>query len=234
MTTTTLTPAQRLTVVKHLANGRSLDTVATICKIPRETVLDIGSHHGYPSTAKLTWAVEILAKKIDEQASTLPERAPDRAPQPQVARPPVAATQQPEALTRPDEIRILLNTAKAHPTKRIQNAANKVFDDLDKLRALIAEDQEKHAERRKAEQAKAAARAEVERLEAQLREAKAKLRGKVAAPKSSVTTPPTDQPAEQYPCSNDGCDRVFDSPQGRSMHERMKCQHRNTNEEKTA
>lgn len=33
-------------------------------------------------------------------------------------------------------------------------------------------------------------------------------------------------PKGEHPCRHDGCDRVYDTPQGRSLHERMKCEHR--------
>jgi Lsr2 protein len=170
--------AQRITVLKHLAGGKDLDTVAAITSLSREVVLDVGSHHGFPHTDKLARAVEILTAKADEQAAALPERRPEPA-RPAAPRsiPDAPSQQAPGPLTKPDEIRILLNTAKAHPSKRIQKAADKVFDDLDRLRALITEDEEKHAVRRAAEAEKAAARVEVERLEQQLRDAKAKLRG---------------------------------------------------------
>lgn len=179
-TSTDITATAKITLLKHLASGKGLDVVATIVGLPRDQVLDIASHHGYPDREKLGWAVDVLEKKLTDDAA-LPVRAPERAPSP--IRPAAGASTPPAAgpattpLTQPDEIRVLLNTAKGHESKRIQNAANKVIDDLDRLRALIRDDQEKHAERRKAEAAKAAARAEVDRLEAQLAEAKAKLRG---------------------------------------------------------
>jgi hypothetical protein len=57
----------------------------------------------------------------------------------------------------PDEIRILINTAKGHPSKRIQAQANKVLDAIGRLRDLIAEDEAKHAERRAEDAQKAPA-----------------------------------------------------------------------------
>lgn len=183
-----VTTAQRIAILKHLASGKDLDTVAAIMRgIDRDTIGDIARHHGYPDPDKLNWAVDILTKKQEEaEKASIPTSA--HVPQP-AARP---ATTSPSSVTSPDarpvqgpdEIRVLLNTAKAHPSKRIQAAADRVFDNLDKLRTLIRDDQEKHAERRKAEAEKAAARAEVERLERQLAEAKAKLRGKTASPQS--------------------------------------------------
>lgn len=185
MTTTTktqeVTPQQRIAILKHLATGKDLDTVAAIMRgTSRDVIGDIARHHGYPDTSKLSWAVDVLVKKEEEAAkASIPAGT---TPAPAAPRP---ATTSPSSITAPaartaqgpDEIRVLLNTAKGHPSKRIQAAADRVFDQLDKLRGLIREDQEKHAARRQADAEKAAAKAEVARLEAQLREAKAKLRG---------------------------------------------------------
>ena len=225
---TSVTDERRLTTLKHLAGGKDLDVVATIVALPRETVLDIGSRHGYPDTEKLAWAADIIEKKIRETATTIPEQRP--APRPAARAPQTAgaATSTPTApapITQPDEIRTLINTAMQHPSKRIQNAAGKVVDDIAKLRTLIREDEEKHAERRKADAARAAARAEVERLEQQLAAAKAKLRGDKPAPATQQPAATT-APKVEHPCRNDGCDRVFDTGQGRSLHERLRCEHR--------
>lgn len=105
------------------------------------------------------------------------------------ARPATTTTASPVArpVGQPEEIRVLINTAKGHPAKRIQAAGNKLIDDIDRLKNLLREDEEKHAERRRvaaekearrkaAAEAKAAAKAEVQRLEQELREARAKAR----------------------------------------------------------
>lgn len=177
--TATITPEQRLTVVKHLAGGKGPDVVATITGISRGAVVDIGSHHGYPDKEKLSWAADILAKKIADGEA--PREDPRREERARAGTPVTARTTPTPAaavtsLTKPDEIRILLNTAKAHPSKRIQSAADRVFDHLDKLRELISVDEEKNAERRRKAAEKEAARAEVKRLEQQLADARAKLR----------------------------------------------------------
>lgn len=195
MTTTThpdLTPELKLTVVKHLASGKTPDTVATITALPRETVVDIGAHHGYPDTSKLTWAVDIMTKKIDNTA--IPKQPPRSIPittePPDSPAPPATPSGGGTPLTRPDEIRVLLNTAKSHPSKRIQTAADRVFDAIDRLKTMLREDQEKNAAKRQAEAERAAARAEVERLTRRLAEAKAKLKDstKVAGGKAAAAT----------------------------------------------
>lgn len=178
--TATVTPTTRLTVVKHLASGKTPDVVATITRLPRADIVDIGAHHGYPDKDKLGWAVDILEKKVDEEntaagvteGTSVPAgatRLPGETPAlPRTATAPATGT---------ESILALVNGAKGHPSKRIQTAANKVLDDLAKLRTLLAEDDEKHAARRRAAAQKAAARAEVDRLKKALAEAQAKLRG---------------------------------------------------------
>lgn len=182
-----VTPQQRIALLKHLVNDKTPEAVATILNITRDQVVDVARHHGYPDKAKMDWAVDILVKKATEaETETIPAGTPPpriAPPRPAVATPPAAATAAP--LTKPDEIRILLNTAKGHPSKRIQTAADRVFDQLDKLRALIRDDEEKNAEKRRQAAEREQARAEVKRLEEELRAARAKLRGKDADPSSS-------------------------------------------------
>lgn len=236
MTTKTkeVTAQQRIALLKHLAGGKDLDTVATILRLPREQVLDIASNHGYPDRDKLAWGADVLTEKQNQVDSEIPVRQEEPPSRPRVVSPEPRPT--PAQLTKPDEIRVLLNTAKAHESKRIQAAANRVFDQLDKLRALVDADEKKKAEKRRQEASRAQARAEVARLEKELAAAKAKLR------KPRTTTGPKQSPATEgaadrprrtpqvprgtYECRNDGCDQVKDTPQGRSMHERFHCPQR--------
>lgn len=182
MTTKTLTAEQRIALLRHLLAGKKPDIVSAIVGLPRSDVIDIASHHGYPSTDRMTRAIDLIEAKLHEgeipTGSILPAEA-----QRSTA---TAATTTTVPLTKPDEICILINTAKGHPSKRIQNAADKLLDDIGRLRDLIKADEQKHAAAREAAAVKAAARAEVERLERQLAEAKAKLRGTpVKSPVSS-------------------------------------------------
>lgn len=192
MTTTAITDELRLTMLKHLASGKDLDTVATIVDRPRALVLDVVSKHGYP--ASLDKGIELLTAKIDRRRNTIPDGHPrpagntetpvgvDSTPAPTGPRP---ATTSPSSVTNPDarpvgapdEIRILLNAGKNHPSKRIQAQVNRVLDAVGRLRDLLAEDQQKNAAKRADDAQKAAARAEVARLEKALADAKAKLRG---------------------------------------------------------
>lgn len=231
-----MTPQQRLTIVKHLANGKPFDVIATITSLPRDTIAEVARHHGHPDLKKLEWAADVIEKKIrDDETASLPSRVERTAtPQPATTSGSAASITMTTAaqdaaapLSKPDEIRVLLNNAKGHPSKQVQRQADRVFDAIDRLKALIREDAEKNSERRKAEAEKQRLRAEVAELEAKLAQAKARLRGKPApapaAPAAKTTAPRT---GETYPCRNAGCDRDFDTPQGRSLHERMKCDHR--------
>lgn len=188
MTTTTFTVQQKLTLIKHLAGGKTAEMVATIMHTTKDAVLDVARNHGYPDKDKLAWAADVMAKNIAE-GDQPPER---RLSQGEVLRPRgevVSSPVTPAApLTRPDELRVLLNTAKSHPSKRIQAAADRIFDQVARLRALIAEDEEKNAEKRRIAAEKAAARAEVQRLERELAAAKAKLRPKAGQETSTPAT----------------------------------------------
>lgn len=225
MTSSTPTKQQIIALLKHLANGKTVDQVATIINQPAAVVEEYATRHGWPDTDKVEWAIDELTTQAAQQAAALPTRTePTRIPtQPQPT--PAAQGGGVAAPAKPDEIRILLNTAKGHPSKRIQAAADRVFDQLDRLRGMIREDEEKHSEKRKAEAEKAKIRAEVERLEHELAAAKAKLRGKPIATTSPTTAQPRPSTGETYACRHDGCDKTYDTPQGRSLHERMKCEH---------
>lgn len=200
MTTTTatqFTPEQRLTLLKHLAAGEHPRVVGMIVKLPEATVTEIGEEHGYPSIVQLQAAVATLTDDLaatdvpaehPQAASIAHQAARDAAQRPSSSAPapgprdtPAAAGGHTAPLTRPDELRVLINTGKGHPSKRIQAAANRVIDAADRLKTLLAEDQEKNAEKRARDAEKEAARAEVARLEAQLAKAKAKLRAKTTS-----------------------------------------------------
>lgn len=203
---TTITPEQRLTVVKHLASGKTPDMVATITGIDRATIVDIGSHHGYPDKDKLSWAVDILTKKLDQAAAdAIPESA---TPQPRLVTQ-HGPTMPTLPAAKPDEFRILINTAKGSDSKRIQNLANRILDDVAKLRSMLDAERDRVAARNAKAEAARKIREEIKALEANLAEAKAKLRGS----KAKATAP-----KGEHPCTE--CGRVFDTNQGRSLHER--------------
>jgi hypothetical protein len=203
-----ITPQQRLTVLKHLANGRTLELTATATRLTRDQVLDIGNHHGYPHTDKLAWAVDVLTKKIEDDEAAAAISTSDESPSgvKLVDRParPAAVPTRPEPARSPqppqpaapqttsDQIGVLLNTAKQMSPKRIQSLADRILADVARLRDLVTTEQVNTAAREREDREKAAARAEVERLEKQLAAAKAKLRpspppAPAAAPRTSAS-----------------------------------------------
>jgi hypothetical protein len=207
MTSTELRDEQRLAILKHLATGKSTGVVATITHVPQAQVVDVARNHGYPDKDKLAWAAEIVEKKInDERRTGLPagstERgesvdsqdshatapsastsrrppAPSPTTAPQAAAPPSTprVDEQATTSTKPDEFRILINTAKNHDRKKIQTLATKILDDCAKLRGWIDAEAAAFKARQEEAAAKEKARAEVKRAEEQLAAAKAALRG---------------------------------------------------------
>lgn len=116
-------------------------------------------------------------------------------------------------------IGLLLEQAGAHSSKRVQNLADRIETQLEQLRALIADlaDDEK---RKQAEfAAKAAAKAKVARLEAELAAAKAALRRKPPSGTPAKPAPARHTVDQQLACRK-GCGRTSPNPQGRGAHER--------------
>src|SRR5690349_1280504 len=67
---TTITAEQELTVLKHLANGRDVDWVATVTKIPQAVVERFADEAGWPDPDRLVTAIEDLTR----DTNTIPER----------------------------------------------------------------------------------------------------------------------------------------------------------------
>jgi len=214
----TFTPQQKLTIIKHLASGKPADIVASIVGTKPADIVEVAKGHGYPDVDKLAWAAEILEKNLDQDAANGLEERPLAKGTPVTRAEKIpAAVAVPQPRPTADEVRALINQGKEHPSKRIQAQADRALDAINKLRQLMVEDEQKNHEKRKADAEKAAAKAEIERLEKQLQAAKAKLRGTTTKPKAATGV---------HPCGNPGCDRTFDTAQGASLHGRMKCAHR--------
>lgn len=250
-TSQTITPQQHLTVVKHLATGKNLDVVATITHLDRSQVLDIGSKHGYPDTEKLTWAVDILVKKL-EAADEIPQH-PDAAAiarsgqttrpsiqQQPTSRPagvastpaptghPTAPKPTPAAAPAPAEAKVdaaeaLLAEASESKSKAVQRLGEKIRDLLVDLDERLDAQKRKEAAQARREQERADAKAEVARLQRQLEAAKQRLRSPAKKAREQAVKngeQRTSQATGDYPCTVDGCDRTFSTPQGASLHER--------------
>lgn len=107
---------------------------------------------------------------------------------------------------RPPATASLIERGQKHPLPKIRGLADKAHKALAALHAALEDDA-----------GKAAARAEVARLEAQLAAAKAKLKGTTTVTPAAASKPTS---TGTHPCRADGCDRTFDSGQGRALHER--------------
>jgi len=230
MTTRTITPTERLTVVKHLAAGKAHHVVATIARLNVKVITELGEEYGYPDREQLGKAAAQLEQEIEDAAAppvrpertvaqipppgggwarkTLPHAGdpPTRRPlssptagasTPPAARPDLKATTKAGTFSEPfplvdDEqtarLRALINTAKGIPTRKVQRQLERALDALTSLQELITEHQKVEAARTRAEKEKAAARAEVDRLEQQLREARAKLKSSTQRPGGVAAT----------------------------------------------
>jgi hypothetical protein len=204
MTTTTITPVLRLTILKHLVSGKNLDVVSTIVDLPRGTVVDLASHHGFPSTDRMTRAIELLEKKRQE-GNGIP--VGDVAPR-VVPTPTYSATTTPGPLPMP--VSDLIVKGRGHESKRIQAAAQRAHDALAKLRQLLDDDAKKTAARRADQARAAAARSEVDRLERELAAAKAKLRGD--KPPAVKPATPSTAPSEAAQVRAWAADQGIDCP----------------------
>ena len=76
MTTIEITTQTKVTMLKQLVAGHDLDFVAAATRIPRDTVLDIVSKHGYPNKDRMGWAVDALIQGDDK----IPQRPVDNRP----------------------------------------------------------------------------------------------------------------------------------------------------------
>lgn len=74
-----LTEQQRLTVLKHLASGKSVEIVAMIIGLTHAEVFDFASNNGYPNLDKLTRAAADLEQRLHAAAAMLPVREPNPA-----------------------------------------------------------------------------------------------------------------------------------------------------------
>ena len=66
MTTTVITRQTHITMLKQLVAGHDLEFVAAANHVPRQTVLDIVSNHGYPNKDRMAWAVDVLIQGGDK------------------------------------------------------------------------------------------------------------------------------------------------------------------------
>lgn len=210
-----LTPALKVTVLKHLLGGRTDTFIETATGLTHDQVLEVKRDHGHPDPDKMAWAVDILTQRLDEiPESAHPLPRPAR-PVPSAAATSVTTTPRPPApstltvATQPaaDAVRALLDLGATSEKARTRNLAAKIDELLTDLQGRL--DDEKAAREAAAAEAKAkAARdAEIAKLEARLAELKSAKGGGVHT-------------KGQFPCPDPDCDFVGTSAQSRGGHVR--------------
>jgi hypothetical protein len=225
MTTIAITPQLKVTMLKHLVAGHDLDFVATATRVPRDTVLDIVSAHGYPKINQMKWSIDILIKtggKIPEShlrtgtpldpvdpAARVGNSATgvnDSSGFAVVAAAPVLATSHP---THTGE---LLSRAAQSPFMRTQNLGAKISALLTDLTARLDDEQEAREAKVKADKEHAAVAARIAQLEAEIAKLKRKTPkvAKATAPKAGVSDSAAIRAwakANNVACSNTGAVR---------------------------
>ncbi|TIC78799.1 hypothetical protein [Nocardioides sp. GY 10127] len=171
--------------------------------------------HGYPDTDVMRRRRAQLLAEHQAGAAEPPARpAPD----------PVAPPEAPAAPAPRLTLGALLAEAEDSPMARHRRAAATIRDRIDTLRADLEDYRRTHEEEEKARKEVEAARRALAAAQDRLRAASGKPPAKKSQP-AAVVKPRGELIHE---CQNEGCDRRFDTTQGRSMHQRMKCEHRPT------
>jgi hypothetical protein len=220
MTITAITPQLKVTMLKHLVAGKDLDFVATITRVPRDQVLDIVSAHGYPDVDKMAWAVDILTKTVGK----IPERPADHRPHVLLDEPAKPYQSAPSGhVNIPPGIADLLHQGKASPWIRTQNLAAKIHTLLDDLTTRLADEQAAVEAKARVAHENALVASRIATLQAEIdklkrKPAKAATVGIVSTPRESSRKYGLHPGV--YSCTDPGCDRTFDTPQGAATHRR--------------
>lgn len=229
-TTTAVTNAQKITVLKHLVNDRDPGFVATVTRLPQDQVDAIADEYGWPDLDKVRWAIDELnrADVVDFGARPTPvqvHRSPQAAATPQAARPAAAPpSQRPVTPTAPrvnDNERRPVSTsanelivaASRSPKKRTQALGVRVAGLLGDLSRILREEEEQEEAAREAAELREKNAKRIAELEAEL----ARLKG-TKVPKAPAERRTNQITRGVYPC--DTCDRVLDTPQGKAAHQR--------------
>ena len=224
MTTITITPQLKVTMLKHLVAGKNLDFVAATTRVPLQDVLNIVSNHGYPNHDRMAWAVDVLIQggdKIPESQlrtgtpldlptmGNLAKPAGQRAASLAIT-PPATTAHVPPATAD------LLHQASESPFIRTQNIGAKISALLVDLTARLNDEQQQVEAKAQADRESARIASRIATLQAEI----AKLKRK---PAKADKTPTAAAPAQRsvgasFPCSVTGCDRMFASPNGAAIH----------------
>lgn len=179
------------------AHPRSdIPSIASRFDLTVEVVKTIIDHAGYPSTALLTAAAERYEREAAAERSTPPPAEPVHDDEEDDSDDAEAQCEETRKLTLVELMEWAENVGRVDAMK----ARNRVARAVNSLRDLHTKVAVREAER-------AAAKAEVERLQAELAEARARLRRPAAEPTEG-----------SHVCDHDDCGRPFKSKQGLSTH----------------
>lgn len=217
-TATDITTATKITVLKHLVS-RGIYFAANVTGLTDAQVLDLASHHGYPDTDKMRWAIDLLTKDADRTAldalptSAAPAAKPAARPSGYALRP-VAPPVQAQAMRRPDTageaFTDLLRTANDCGDKKLTRLATRADAAVTALEAGVKAWRAGKAERDAADRELAAKAARIAALKAEL----AALTGKPGERK------PGSGGATGGPQTCAQCQRTFGSSQAVALHRR--------------
>lgn len=191
----TITGNDKLTALKHLAGDRTPAFVAAAIGADETDVEQLLAEYG-PDKERLRWAVDELERQARAAERAAIPRADHLGARPAGAtapRRPVHLTPEPASAAGAIEQLLARADKLTGPgTARVTRAAKRLRDDVTALeQALSGIEDRKRATARQAA-AKAKARAEVERLQRELAEAKKRLKcGAPSRPKAKATTSAT-------------------------------------------
>jgi len=230
MTTTVITLQSHITMLKQLVAGHDLDYVAAANRVPRDTVLDIASKHGYPSHDHMAWAIDVLIQGGDKiPQSQLRTGTPldqpttnIRSDQSAGPRPGSLAIAPPATITHvPPSRAELLSRASESPFIRTQNIGTKISALLADLTARLNDEQAAVEAKAQVDREAARIASRIATLQAEIDKLKRKP-AKTTKPAKTAAAAPRSQRLTKgvHPCTVTGCDRVFDTGQGASSHRR--------------
>lgn len=169
-------------------------------------VEEIQKRHGYPDPTRMRMSADMMERALEATAGPSEPRRARLVPEPQTARPSVAA---PRPLVASD----LVREARASGDKRLGQLAERFDMARKKLVLALQEWRSNEAERRAAAEAKAARDAEIANLEARLAELRGQAKPEPKAKRAASTG--------SYPCDHEDCDFVSVASQGLASHKRM-------------
>lgn len=173
-------------VFSLIADGNKLSAIADLTGLPKGEIVRVAREAHYALNVSSDRFQPAPQGKPKPQGIVRPQTDTGAVPEPTATDP----TPAPVSPARPTPVlRDVIAEGKAHSSVKVQRAAVKAEVALATLVGLLDATRAEEAAKRAAEKAKAEARAEVERLEQQLADAKAKLRGPARVAAVAVVAP---------------------------------------------